>query len=113
MRESVLELLRCPECLGALRLRPERREKEETLSGELACLRCVAKFPVEAGVPRMLRASHSPTRTQRSFGKQWHLHSQGSFERDLIYSKSNEECLDDFRKAFSLQDLGLLQDWVI
>jgi SAM-dependent methyltransferase len=61
----------------------------------------------------MLRASAPKTLTQKSFGKQWQLHSQGSFERDLIYSKSREEGLEDFRRAFSLRDLHALRDCMI
>ena len=110
MRESLLDFLRCPECIAALHLRAERREDQEVLTGELACSQCAAKFAVEAGVPRMLRAKAPTTRTQRSFGKQWLMHSQGSFERDLIYSKSREECLEDFRRAFNLQDLEALSE---
>src|SRR5215510_1981997 len=113
MRESLLEFLRCPECIGTLRLRGERRENQDVLAGELACAQCSAKFVVEGGVPRMLRAKNPATRTQKSFGKQWQMHSQGSFERDLIYSKSREECLDDFRKAFGLQDLSSLRNCII
>jgi len=113
MRESLLDLLRCPECIGALYLRAERREDQDVLTGELACRQCAARFAVEAGVPRMLRAQAPTTRTQRSFGKQWQMHSQGSFERDLIYSKSREECLDDFRRAFNLQDLEALRNCLI
>jgi SAM-dependent methyltransferase len=113
MRESLLDLLRCPECIGALNLRNERRENQDVLTGELACTQCSGKFEVNAGVPRMLHAKAPTTRTQKSFGKQWLMHSQGSFERDLIYSKSREECLEDFRSAFNLRDLGALRDCLI
>jgi SAM-dependent methyltransferase len=113
MRESLLALLRCPECGYALSSRPKRTKGEETLTGDLVCTQCAAKFVVEAGMPRMLRNDAPATRTQISFGKQWQMHSQGSFERGSIYSKSKEECLDDFRKAFNLQDLGGLRDCVI
>src|SRR5215510_8870923 len=110
MRESLLEFLRCPECLGVLQRRWERRENREVMSGELPCTQCPAKFAVEAGVPRMLRTGAPKTLPQKSFGKQWQLHSQGSFERDLIYSKSRGECLEDFRRAFGLRDLAALRD---
>lgn len=113
MRESLLVYLRCSECHAELSSRPTQRHGAEILSGELFCSRCAAKFSVLDGVPRMLRSEVPSTRTQRSFGKQWELHSQGSFERDLIYCKSRPECLDDFRKAFGLQDLGSLRDCVI
>jgi SAM-dependent methyltransferase len=113
MRESLLGFLRCPECNGALHLKRERQDHQHVLTGELACTKCAAKFEVNAGVPRMLRAKAPTTRTQRSFGKQWQMHSQGNFERDLIYSKSREECLEDFRRAFNLRDLDALRDCLI
>jgi len=113
MRESLLNFLRCPECLGALHLNNEQSENLEVLTGELACTQCPAKFAVQGGVPRMLRANAATTRTQKSFGKQWQMHSQGRFERDLVYSKSRGECLEDFRRAFNLRDLGALRDCLI
>ena len=113
MRESLLEFLRCPECIGALQLRSGRIENREVMSGELACTQCPATFTVGSGVPRMIRATAPATRTQKSFGKQWQLHSRGSFERDLIYSKSRGECLEDFRRAFGLRDLAALRDCII
>jgi SAM-dependent methyltransferase len=113
MRDSLLAYLRCSECGAALSARPTEIQGEEVWSGELACSQCAAQFPVGAGVPRMLRNEVPSTRTQRSFGRQWVLHSQGSFERDLIYSKSRAECLEDFRRAFGLQDLAELRNCVI
>lgn len=113
MRESLLDLLRCPDCSGALYLRNERCENDLILSGELSCAQCAAKFVVADEVPRMLSAKNEATRTQRSFGKQWKLHKQGSFERELIYNKTRGEALEDFRKAFNLQDLSTLRNCVI
>lgn len=113
MRESLLQLLRCPVCLAKLVAHAAQREGAEVLSGELKCSQCPATYPVRDGVPVMLRDESAATRTQRSFGKQWQMHSQGSFERGSIYSKTRTECLDDFRNAFNLQDLGALQDCVI
>ena len=113
MRESLLAFLRCPECGCTLSSRPAQTEGEEILTGDLVCTQCTAKFSVQGGAPRMLRNDATATRTQLSFGKQWQLHSQGSFERGSIYGKSKEDCLDDFRKAFNLQDLGGLRDCVI
>ena len=113
MRESLLAFLHCPECGCALSSRAAQTRGGEILTGALMCTQCASTFSVQAGVPRMLRDNAPTTRTQLSFGKQWQLHSQGSFERGSIYSKSKEECLDDFRKAFNLQDLGGLRDCII
>src|SRR5262249_16749317 len=113
MRESLLEFLRCPECIGALQVRNESVENGEVMSADLLCTQCPARFTVDSGVPRMRRAAAPATRTQKSFGKQWQLHSRGNFERGLIYSKSRGECLEDFRKAFALGDLAALRDCMI
>ena len=113
MRESLLDFLRCPECVATLDLLGQRGQNQEVRTGELACTRCAARYRLEAGVPRMLRAGAPATRTQKSFGRQWQMHSQGSFERDLIYSKSSAECLEDFRRAFNLEDLSSLRNCVI
>lgn len=113
MRESLLQFLRCPVCLAKLWPARTHNATDELLSGALKCSQCPATFRVRDGVPLMLRQELPVTRTQRSFGRQWQMHSQGSFERGSIYSKTRRECLDDFRNAFSLQDLDALHDCVI
>lgn len=114
MRALLLALLCCPECRGRLAAQPASLACDaEIMDGELSCSGCSAVFRVRAGVPQLLSGEKQATRTQLSFGKQWKLHNRGSFERGSIYSKTRMECLDDFRKAFSLPDLSGLRDCVI
>ncbi len=106
MKSSLLRILACPACAGALTLQTFRKEGMEILDGKLACRSCASAYPLIAGVPRMLAREYlgevermhpsffkehpefstgrsaqkkglSPKeRTQRSFGYQWTRFSQ-------------------------------------
>jgi SAM-dependent methyltransferase len=57
MQEGALERLRCPACLGELRLESfsEAGDGEGTEAGALLCDSCLLLYPIEAGTPVMLR----------------------------------------------------------
>lgn len=54
MRPDLLEILRCPLCLGNLSLSVKSREGEEILEGNLACGHCSVDYPIEGGIPDLL-----------------------------------------------------------
>ena len=54
MKPDLLEILRCPVCRGELTLTVKRREGPEILSGNLACPKCPADYPIEDGIPNLL-----------------------------------------------------------
>jgi 2-polyprenyl-3-methyl-5-hydroxy-6-metoxy-1,4-benzoquinol methylase/uncharacterized protein YbaR (Trm112 family) len=53
MNKRLLEILKCPACQGKLNLKIYAETPDDVLGGLLACS-CGEKFPVYAGVPRML-----------------------------------------------------------
>jgi len=53
MKAETLDLLACPRCHGALRLRGQPSGSIE--SGSLSCTGCAREFPIEEGVPRFIR----------------------------------------------------------
>jgi ubiquinone/menaquinone biosynthesis C-methylase UbiE/uncharacterized protein YbaR (Trm112 family) len=55
MRDSLLDMLRCPDC-GASSLAPRGRRGacDELIDGALACGACARTYPVCAGIPRLL-----------------------------------------------------------
>ena len=75
MKESLLELLACPNCAGDIALLEiERREQNEILSGELGCQNCAQIFPILRGVPRFADLGEIETdkaATAANFGWQW------------------------------------------
>jgi len=56
MRRELMEILRCPECKGELELTVEE-EMEEIEKGELYCDKCGIVYPIEEGIPNMLKES--------------------------------------------------------
>lgn len=82
MRETLVQWLRCPECLATLTLESRVRSDEHVMEGLLQCRVCQRSYPILRGVPRLLpdrlRSSvpaqefdDVQARTQRSFGYQW------------------------------------------
>jgi uncharacterized protein YbaR (Trm112 family) len=78
VRDSLLALIACPDCKGALELRRGVREPDgHVLEGELGCAGCGAGFPIRRGVPRLLRTGASREQaTARRFGAQWKIFSR-------------------------------------
>jgi SAM-dependent methyltransferase len=113
MKASLLRLIRCPDCGVALSLGNAQGTNAEITSGTLRCDACQASFPIEDGLPVILRSDARSERTRRSFGKQWKLHEEQRFENGTIYGKSQEEGLRDFQQAFAISDLRSLEDLLI
>ena len=101
MKKSLLALIRCPDCGFALSLVNASSTNAEIISGNLLCEVCRASFPIEEGLPVILRSDRRSERTRQSFGRQWTLHEQRRFEQETIYGKKPEEGLEDFRRAYN------------
>jgi uncharacterized protein len=54
VRPGLLEILRCPVCRGELTLTVTTREGEEIVTGNLACPKCRADYPITEGIPDLL-----------------------------------------------------------
>jgi SAM-dependent methyltransferase len=113
MKTSLLALIRCPDCGSGLSLANQTSRDKEIISGSLECEECRAGFPIEDGLPVILRSDTRSERTRQSFGRQWALHEQRRFERETIYGKSRQEGLQDFQRAFGIADLSSLRHCLI
>lgn len=54
MKESTLDILRCPMDKAELELDAEERDGEEILEGALTCTDCGETYPVEDGIANLL-----------------------------------------------------------
>lgn len=54
MKESTLEILRCPLDKSTLELSVEQQEDEEILDGTLTCSDCGETYPIEDGIANLL-----------------------------------------------------------
>ena len=50
-----MDILVCPECKSGLTLTVAKERADEVITGSLACLGCAAVYPIEDGIPNLLR----------------------------------------------------------
>jgi SAM-dependent methyltransferase len=107
MKRTILDLLLCARCRGALCLETFRRDRvsvngrtvEEITEGALHCASCSAAFPIVAGVPRLLSPAllaHVRTRHPRFFTE------HPEFE---VAEPAGDEPLRDTLESFTRQRL--------
>lgn len=81
MRRELVAILVCPRCRGDVTLGEVREERGgRVVSGTLVCTACARRYPVAAGVPRLLEAESAVGETGRRFDYQWQSRWQGLFE---------------------------------
>lgn len=54
MKESTLEILRCPLDKGELELEIDKKDDDEILEGTLVCKECGERYPIEDGIANLL-----------------------------------------------------------
>lgn len=84
MDTALLDVLRCPAC--RLPLQPDGALAAGGDAGRLTCSECRAEYPVQDGVPRLVRGAGVVARTRRGFDHQWFARHSGRAEaRGSIY----------------------------
>jgi uncharacterized protein YbaR (Trm112 family) len=54
MKESLMDIIRCPMDKQELDLEVIQRTDEEVLEGRLVCTKCGEEYPIEEGIPNLL-----------------------------------------------------------
>jgi len=75
MRETLLNYLVCPACMGSLSLVSEEIIGEEILEGHLTCQSCHKRYHISKGIPifmEMEKASTDERDTVEGFSYEWH-----------------------------------------
>src|SRR5262249_32401738 len=81
MRRSLVELLACPECRGAVEVAESREENAiRILQGTLRCTSCARAYPIDRGVPRLVKVADDMAEVCRRFSFQWLSRWNGRFE---------------------------------
>ncbi|MEK7505345.1 MAG: methyltransferase domain-containing protein [Patescibacteria group bacterium] len=76
MKTGFLDLLKCPSCLGALKLESSKSVGLEILEGHLLCNICNKRYPITRGIPRFVGAEHY----SKTFGFEWQKHSETQYD---------------------------------
>lgn len=92
MKQSLLEILRCPVCAAGFSLAATIVTDGEVEAGELTCRGCASVFPVVSFVPRFVPAENYAT----NFGLQWNAfrptqldsHSGLAISRNRFFAQS-------------------------
>jgi SAM-dependent methyltransferase len=93
MRAKLLDILRCPNCGGALELRDADEADGEIRQGTLVCEKCSGEFPIVDSIPRFVPAENYAG----NFGMQWNMFRQTQLDsftghpisRDRFFSQSH------------------------
>ena len=54
MEKSLMEILVCPMCKGALQLKVSQEDEREVITGELYCQKCSQRYSIKEGIPNLL-----------------------------------------------------------
>lgn len=71
MKEKLIDLLRCPICRGTFTLVDARQAEGEIESGGLRCVACGKRYPIIAGIPRLLEEHERADNYSRNFQYYW------------------------------------------
>ena len=89
MKRALLGMLSCPACSRDLTLEAAEEVNGDVESGELACVGCLARYPVLRSVPRFV----PPENYARNFGFQWNRFRQCQLDSHLGQPISRERLL--------------------
>jgi uncharacterized protein YbaR (Trm112 family) len=81
MRRRLVDLLACPECRNSVTVADVGEENEvRILRGTLQCTSCGTSYPIDKGVPRLVKVADDVAEVCRRFSVQWLSRWNGCFE---------------------------------
>ncbi|MCK4416389.1 MAG: methytransferase partner Trm112 [Thermoplasmatales archaeon] len=54
MKKDLVNILCCPTCKGDLKLKVEKEENGEIITGSFTCEKCKCTYSIEGGIPDLL-----------------------------------------------------------
>jgi len=91
MRRCLVAKLACPECRGDIEIAEVVEETPiRVLKGTLKCVACATRYPIEKGVPRLVKVAADVAEVCRRFSFQWLSRWNGKFEGDRCYGFNDD-----------------------
>jgi ubiquinone/menaquinone biosynthesis C-methylase UbiE/uncharacterized protein YbaR (Trm112 family) len=91
MRRSLVEKLACPECRGDIEVAEVKEENGlRILRGALRCTSCSKHYPIEKGVPRLVKVAADVAEVCKRFSFQWLSRWNGRFEGERCYGFNDD-----------------------
>jgi uncharacterized protein YbaR (Trm112 family) len=115
VRRALLELLACPDCGGAIELVESHEENAvRVLRGTLLCTSCARRYPLEKGVPRLVKATEDVSEVCRRFSVQWQWRWRGRFESaERCYGVDDEACVGWINEQLQAPRKAALGNWML
>jgi len=115
MKNSLLEIIRCPRCRNSLSLSAQKESNGAVLVGTLTCAPCAADYPIRDGVPRMIPStSDTLLPTKRGFEYQWFERIHGKHEpRSQCYGFPTPAFIDWLVHQFGLSQSCAGKRWIL
>ncbi len=115
MRRCLVELLACPECRGTIELAESREENAvRVLQGTLRCTSCARQYPIEKGVPRLVKVAPDVAEVCKRFSFQWLSRWNGAFEsRERCYGFHDDIYIGWVREQLVCRRTPLPGEWML
>jgi len=59
MKKDLIDILCCPTCKGELKLKVNKKENEEIITGSFTCEKCKCIYPIKDGIPDLNKRFYS------------------------------------------------------
>ena len=114
MRRSLIEKFACPECRGDIRLVEIGAQNAlRILQGTLACASCGKRYPIEKGVPRLVKVADDVAEVCHRFSFQWLSRWNGKFEGERCYGFDDEIYIGWVKKELECRRTLQPGEWLL
>src|SRR5208283_526115 len=114
MRRCLVEKLACPECRGAIEVLESCEENAiRILRGTLRCTSCGQRYPIENGVPRLVKVAEDVAEVCRRFSFQWLSRWNGAFEGERCYGFDDDVYIGWVKEQLESRRVPAPGEWVL
>ncbi len=114
MRRCIVEKLACPECRGDIVVAESLEENSlRILRGTLKCVACGRQYPIDKGVPRLVKVADDVAEVCSRFAFQWLSRWNGKFEGDRCYGFNDEIYIGWVRKELECRKPLEPGEWLL
>jgi len=114
MRRCLVEKLACPECRGDIELVEVVEENAvRVLRGTLGCSSCSRRYPIEKGVPRLVKVAEDVAEVCRRYSVQWLSRWLGKFEGERCYGFNDDIYIGWVKEQLECRRKPAPGDWLL
>jgi SAM-dependent methyltransferase len=114
MQRCLVAKLACPECRGNIEVAEVFDETTaRILRGTLRCLACAQSYPIDRGVPRLVKAAADVAEVCRRYSFQWLSRWNGKFEGKRCYGFDDDIYIGWVKQQLESRRAPAPGDWLL